>query len=201
MIAVLLVTTPAAADSYDVVNEYDDNPWHDGHVELVGGIAHRDAQLGGLAIHGREASLGLGWRRKRLTTELAYAFGILPAGATHQLAVRERYSIGVIGGYTDSLRRGDGWVELGAGVERFHGRDAATRTALSFGFGADLGFGNATYDGSSHHYLGARLAVRLTAALAPDDDQLRAFCTGDCGAPRDPIDLGIVVSASVVMGR
>ncbi len=198
LLIVLALAGTATADSYSFEGS-DHNAWHDAHPEISAAIAQRDGQLAGATIHGRQAEIALARRGKRLTTELAYDLAIVGPGAVHGGWLRQRLGLAVIGGYANSLRRYDAWIEAGGGFELYDWVDE-TRPAVSLGFGADFNSGNDhSFDGSALHWLGARLAVRILAAPAPTS---AAACAGGCTSPPPrAIDLAITFGLSVLIGR
>jgi hypothetical protein len=198
----LAVPAVASADPAVCSPEWPDNDWCDSFVELSAGPAATTTELGRLAVSGRAVAVGVGLRQQARGVHLEYALGLvrLPdgtSGTSHDVALRYRRSLVTIGGGEYSVRRGDAWVDAGIGGQRLQWeRGRVTRPALSVGAGLDV---DAAPD--SHDYLGLRLAVRLTVASTPDDRTMVALCAGSCGATGDRLDLGVLVTAAVVIGK
>ena len=194
-IAWILLASRSAAAQYYV--DSDDNEWHDGSLELSGGAETRSVEAGAARLSGPSLAAAIGLRQDRTTLEVAYAFGLLRDGDgkvfTHDLALRYRRALLIVGGDTGSTRRGAGWLELGFGGEAIEHRGQGTRLRPlgALGVGVDFDVGKFVDDEErAHRYLGGRVAARLLVGRAPDDKSIH-----------DAIDLGILVSAEVVFGR
>ena len=193
----------------------DDDAWARWHVELDGGIASRSGVSGGRPLEGRALALGLGLRRDRHAVRLAYALGTgeldgdgggaILDGVSQQVTARVREALAVVLGRRDDEKRGEVWIEVGGGAA-WEPWQAGPRPVASLGVGADLATDHyGEYDDADDprgaQYSGLRLGVALTASPHDGAASARCLATTGCAAPAGGVDLAVVITAEVLVGR